>query len=260
MSDLKTTPIDEGTTVPGHIVALAHGYLAAYGEPVPTDPGSVGGRLPSDLMGLWQDGKDGMTEAVAAWIERHEELSWSDAPWLIDWAVGEYQGTFASREDWAEEEVGRDIDWYNTNYSVSLAEKVGWDAVADEIEDDREVMFVPVDQADQWSDLWVFSGNDTSIERYRTDWLEQRRIDAVMAAIRLEATDESGVSSQAELGEGNKKTVAAIMSVARQLGLVPSACSFTNELRDWVAHAGYVPTNVGAFINGATYRLVTGQQ
>src|SRR5690606_41801256 len=109
------------------IVALAHGYLAAYDEPIPTDPGSVGGRLPTDLMDLWQNGKDGMTEAEP-------------------------------------------------------------------------------------------------------------------------------------LGEGNEKTVAAIMIAAKRLGLVPSACSFSNELRDWVTPAGYVPTTVGVVVAGDTYRLVTGPQ
>src|SRR5690606_41440145 len=109
------------------IVALAHGYLAAYDEPIPTDPGSVGGRLPTDLMDLWQNGKDGMTEAEP-------------------------------------------------------------------------------------------------------------------------------------LGEGNEKTVAAIMIAAKRLGLVPSACSFSNELRAWVTHAGYVPTTVGVVVAGDSYRLVHGQQ
>lgn len=261
MSSLKTIPINEGTTVPEHIGALARGYMEAYGEPVPTDE-SVGDRLPSALWEAWRHGKIGLTEAVAAWVERHEDRSWSDAPWLIEWATVEYQGRFSSPEGWASEEVGGDINWGATDYSVDLSEKVDWESVANEIEHDDEAMFLTVDPGAPWSEVWVFSGSASMIEDYRDEWHRQRQMDEVMAGIRLEATDKWGMSTYAEISEGNQQVVTAIMTVARQMGMAPLHNPFANELRAWIDRGSVedVPTGIGVVIDGATYRLVTGQR
>lgn len=251
---MEMTPIEPDRAVPPEVVEMAHGYLVAAGLALPDDPGQLGEAMPTELYEAWTSPRRGMVDAVAAWIERHEELSYADAPWLIRWAQEHYQGRFISRESWAEEEIGRHIDWYGGEYSVSLADLVDWSAAADEAEHDEEVLLFPVDPLDSWSDLFAFAGRVEDLDEFRDDWLNDLRVDALMARLRLEVVHADGTTEQEAVAD-NEQAVRAILNATRGLGLAPAGCEFTDKIRDWVDRAPRLP-RVGITVHDDTYRLV----